>query len=83
MKQAPGKPSLLHALSFHLSRLFPTIHANCPAFLTDKDDPLSLFHQLSDTDIQDYHDTYRPRMGEMHAFNMVSPSFIFPEMKKD
>ncbi|XP_070785256.1 probable methyltransferase-like protein 25 [Enoplosus armatus] len=27
--------------------------------------------KLSDSDIQDYHDTYRPRMGEMHAFNML------------
>ncbi|XP_068442679.1 probable methyltransferase-like protein 25 isoform X2 [Clinocottus analis] len=27
--------------------------------------------KLSDADIQDYHDTYRPRMGEMHAFNML------------
>ena len=31
--------------------------------------------QLSDCDIQDYHDTYRVRMDEMHAFNMVSPVF--------
>ncbi|XP_073336507.1 probable methyltransferase-like protein 25 [Pagrus major] len=27
--------------------------------------------QLSDSDIQDYHDTYRLRMDEMHAFNML------------
>uniref|UniRef100_A0A8C3FX12 Methyltransferase like 25 n=1 Tax=Cyclopterus lumpus TaxID=8103 RepID=A0A8C3FX12_CYCLU len=27
--------------------------------------------KLSDGDIQDYHDAYRPRMGEMHAFNML------------
>ncbi|XP_071358617.1 probable methyltransferase-like protein 25 [Trachinotus anak] len=27
--------------------------------------------KLSDKDIQGYHDTYRPRMGEMHAFNML------------
>ncbi|KAK2859005.1 hypothetical protein Q5P01_003625 [Channa striata] len=27
--------------------------------------------KLSDSDIQDYHDTYRPRMAEMHAFNML------------
>ncbi|KAM9334802.1 putative methyltransferase-like protein 25 [Symphorus nematophorus] len=27
--------------------------------------------KLSDRDIQDYHDTYRPRMDEMHAFNML------------
>ncbi|XP_054480648.1 methyltransferase-like protein 25 isoform X2 [Anoplopoma fimbria] len=27
--------------------------------------------KLSDGDIQDYHDTYRPRMDEMHAFNML------------
>ncbi|XP_044041492.1 methyltransferase-like protein 25 isoform X1 [Siniperca chuatsi] len=27
--------------------------------------------KLSDSDIQDYHDTYRPRMGEIHAFNML------------
>ncbi|XP_075967473.1 putative methyltransferase-like protein 25 [Anarhichas minor] len=27
--------------------------------------------KLSDGDVQDYHDTYRPRMGEMHAFNML------------
>ncbi|XP_035533855.1 methyltransferase-like protein 25 [Morone saxatilis] len=27
--------------------------------------------KLSDADIQDYHDAYRPRMGEMHAFNML------------
>ncbi|XP_029317584.1 putative methyltransferase-like protein 25 [Cottoperca gobio] len=27
--------------------------------------------KLSDSDLQDYHDTYRPRMGEMHAFNML------------
>uniref|UniRef100_UPI0037E7920E probable methyltransferase-like protein 25 n=1 Tax=Semicossyphus pulcher TaxID=241346 RepID=UPI0037E7920E len=27
--------------------------------------------KLSDSDIQDYHDTYRPRMDEMHAFNML------------
>lgn len=33
---------------------------------------LFLSRQLSDGDIQDYHDAYRPRMGEMHAFNMVS-----------
>ncbi|XP_056280302.1 methyltransferase-like protein 25 isoform X2 [Pseudoliparis swirei] len=29
--------------------------------------------KLSDGDIQDYHDAYRPRMGEMHAFNLVGP----------
>lgn len=28
--------------------------------------------KLSDSDIQAYHDTHRPRMNEMHAFNMVS-----------
>ncbi|XP_034074743.1 methyltransferase-like protein 25 [Gymnodraco acuticeps] len=27
--------------------------------------------KLSDRDIQDYHDTYKPRMGEMHAFNLL------------
>ncbi|KAM7378281.1 hypothetical protein PAMA_013264 [Pampus argenteus] len=27
--------------------------------------------KLSDGDIQDYHDTYRPRMAEMHAFNLL------------
>ncbi|XP_033470132.1 putative methyltransferase-like protein 25 isoform X2 [Epinephelus lanceolatus] len=27
--------------------------------------------KLSDSDIQSYHDTYRPRMGEMHAFNLL------------
>uniref|UniRef100_A0A8C7YV76 Methyltransferase like 25 n=1 Tax=Oryzias sinensis TaxID=183150 RepID=A0A8C7YV76_9TELE len=27
--------------------------------------------KLSDSDIQDYHDKYRPRMAEMHAFNML------------
>ncbi|KAM6961757.1 putative methyltransferase-like protein 25 [Tautogolabrus adspersus] len=27
--------------------------------------------KLSDSDIQEYHDTYRPRMDEMHAFNML------------
>ncbi|KAF1372324.1 hypothetical protein PFLUV_G00264090 [Perca fluviatilis] len=27
--------------------------------------------KLSDSDIQDYHDTYTPRRGEMHAFNML------------
>ncbi|KAM8910396.1 putative methyltransferase-like protein 25 isoform 2-T2 [Spinachia spinachia] len=27
--------------------------------------------KLSDGDIQGYHDTYRPRMGEMHAFNTL------------
>ncbi|KAI9533583.1 Methyltransferase-like protein 25 [Dissostichus eleginoides] len=27
--------------------------------------------KLSDKDIQDYHDTYKPRMGEMHAFNLL------------
>ncbi|XP_038594442.1 methyltransferase-like protein 25 [Micropterus salmoides] len=27
--------------------------------------------QLLDSDIQGYHDTYRPRMDEMHAFNML------------
>ncbi|KAK2883045.1 methyltransferase-like protein 25 isoform X2 [Channa argus] len=27
--------------------------------------------KLSDSDIQDYQDTYRPRMAEMHAFNML------------
>lgn len=27
--------------------------------------------QLSDGDIQGYHDAYAPRMDEMHAFNMV------------
>ncbi|KAM7367147.1 hypothetical protein PAMP_015071 [Pampus punctatissimus] len=27
--------------------------------------------KLSDCDIQDYHDTYRPRMAEMHAFNLL------------
>ncbi|XP_019128885.2 putative methyltransferase-like protein 25 [Larimichthys crocea] len=27
--------------------------------------------KLSDDDIQEYHDAYRPRMGEMHAFNML------------
>ncbi|XP_050933557.1 methyltransferase-like protein 25 [Lates calcarifer] len=27
--------------------------------------------KLSDSDIQDYLDAYRPRMGEMHAFNML------------
>uniref|UniRef100_A0AAQ6IRL8 Methyltransferase domain-containing protein n=1 Tax=Anabas testudineus TaxID=64144 RepID=A0AAQ6IRL8_ANATE len=27
--------------------------------------------KLSDSDIQDYHDTYTPRMAEMHAFNML------------
>ncbi|KAI4803258.1 hypothetical protein KUCAC02_006809 [Chaenocephalus aceratus] len=27
--------------------------------------------KLSDGDIQDYHDTYKPRMGEMHAFNLL------------
>ncbi|KAI3366387.1 hypothetical protein L3Q82_000545 [Scortum barcoo] len=27
--------------------------------------------RLSDSDIQDYHDAYRPRMDEMHAFNML------------
>ncbi|XP_034719309.1 methyltransferase-like protein 25 [Etheostoma cragini] len=27
--------------------------------------------KLSDSDIQDYHDTYAPRRGEMHAFNML------------
>ncbi|XP_037617234.1 methyltransferase-like protein 25 [Sebastes umbrosus] len=27
--------------------------------------------KLSDSDIQDYHDTYTPRMDEMHAFNML------------
>ncbi|XP_042366871.1 methyltransferase-like protein 25 isoform X2 [Plectropomus leopardus] len=27
--------------------------------------------KLSDSDIQDYHDTYRPRMDEMHAFNLL------------
>uniref|UniRef100_A0A665VVV1 Methyltransferase like 25 n=1 Tax=Echeneis naucrates TaxID=173247 RepID=A0A665VVV1_ECHNA len=27
--------------------------------------------KLSDNDIQDYHDRYAPRMGEMHAFNML------------
>ncbi|KAM6896532.1 putative methyltransferase-like protein 25 isoform 3-T3 [Lycodopsis pacificus] len=31
--------------------------------------------KLSDDDVQDYHDTYRPRMGEMHAFNMEELSF--------
>lgn len=34
----------------------------------------SLPPQLPDSDIQDYHDTYRLRMDEMHAFNMVGPS---------
>ena len=34
----------------------------------------SLSPQLSDSDIQDYYDTYRLRMDEMHAFNMVSPA---------
>eukprot|EP00064_Thunnus_orientalis_P002221 superscaffoldBa00000155_g2228 len=27
--------------------------------------------KLSDCDIQDYHDTHRPRMAEMHAFNLL------------
>uniref|UniRef100_A0A8C6TK78 Methyltransferase like 25 n=1 Tax=Neogobius melanostomus TaxID=47308 RepID=A0A8C6TK78_9GOBI len=27
--------------------------------------------KLSNSDIQDYHDKYRPRMNEMHAFNML------------
>ncbi|XP_029017121.1 methyltransferase-like protein 25 [Betta splendens] len=27
--------------------------------------------KLSDGDIQHYHDAYRPRMGEMHAFNLL------------
>ncbi|XP_033989183.1 methyltransferase-like protein 25 [Trematomus bernacchii] len=27
--------------------------------------------KLSDRDIQDYHDTYKPRMAEMHAFNLL------------
>ncbi|XP_060886334.1 methyltransferase-like protein 25 isoform X2 [Labrus mixtus] len=27
--------------------------------------------KLSDSNIQEYHDTYRPRMDEMHAFNML------------
>ncbi|XP_062299748.1 methyltransferase-like protein 25 [Scomber scombrus] len=27
--------------------------------------------KLSDCDIQDYHDTHRPRMTEMHAFNLL------------
>ncbi|XP_041637315.1 methyltransferase-like protein 25 [Cheilinus undulatus] len=27
--------------------------------------------KLSDSDIQHYHDSYRPRMDEMHAFNML------------
>ncbi|KAM9328769.1 putative methyltransferase-like protein 25 [Pholidichthys leucotaenia] len=27
--------------------------------------------KLSDSDIQDYHDSYRARMDEMHAFNML------------
>lgn len=31
----------------------------------------SLYSQLSDGDIQGYHDAYAPRMDEMHAFNMV------------
>lgn len=30
--------------------------------------------KLSDSDIQAYHDTYRPRMNEMHAFNMLKVS---------
>ncbi|XP_041833889.1 methyltransferase-like protein 25 isoform X1 [Melanotaenia boesemani] len=30
--------------------------------------------KLSDSDIQDYHDTYRARMDEMHAFNMLKVS---------
>lgn len=31
----------------------------------------SLLPQLSDADIQGYHDAYELRMDEMHAFNMV------------
>lgn len=38
--------------------------------------PYALSPQLSDSEIQDYHDTYRPRITEMHAFNMVSPPYI-------
>lgn len=57
--------------SFHLSLLSPLFI--CPH------SHASLSHQLSDSDIQDYHDTYTPRMDEMHAFNMVSPPFVSME----
>lgn len=40
----------------------------------------TLSPQLSDSDIQSYHDTYRPRMGEMHAFNLVSIQYIVTEL---
>ena len=38
---------------------------------------ISLVPQLTDEVIQGYHDTHRPRMGEMNAFNMVRPFSSF------
>lgn len=41
----------------------------------------SLCSQLSDGDIQGYHDAYAPRKDEMHAFNMVGGTGAFSPRK--
>lgn len=44
----------------------------------------SLFSQLSDGNIQGYHDAYKPRMDEMHAFNMVGrPGALSPRKSRN
>lgn len=60
-------PSLSHLSLLHLSFTTSSLPlALSPSFPLD---------QLSDGVIQGYHDTYRPRMVEMEAFNMVGPNW--------
>lgn len=41
----------------------------------------TLYSQLSDGDIQGYHDAYVPRMDEMYAFNMVGRTGVLSPYK--